>query len=217
MFLIQYILTCSSCILPLPPTLIIIVTPCTELGPLRLHGPVNYFPPRLQLWLTGILTQRRQESSDKSKMLIPTMLPSGQFLKTRGDFLHANACLDPCRAIDAWPLFYRALRLLITPARLSLLRWEWGRSRGGSHRSVSTGIFDCHIGWLCQDTALCGNEGGHFECTKRLKWAKTYHFELAGWKPARSCSTYFILLFNDYETAAVKRSLFIAKPCGLYR
>lgn len=91
----------------------------------------------------GILTQRRQESSVKPELLIPTMLPSGQFLKTRGDFLHANACLDPCRVIDAWPLLYRALRLLITPARLSLLRCEWGRSRGGSHRSVNTRIFDC--------------------------------------------------------------------------
>ena len=92
---------------------------------------------------SGILTQRRQESSVKPKLLIPTVRLSGQFLKTRGDFLHANACLDPCRGIDAWPLLSRALRLLITPARHSLLRCEWGRSRGGVHRSVNTGIFDC--------------------------------------------------------------------------
>lgn len=147
--------------------------PCTDWGPVRSHGPVNYFPLRLKLWLTDVLTQRWQESSVKSELLIPAVLPSGRFLKTRGDFLHANACLDPWRAIDAWPLLYRALRLLITPARLSLLRCEWGRSGGGAYRSVNTGIFDCRIEWLCQGTSLYSNKGGHVESTKRPKWTDT--------------------------------------------
>ncbi len=116
----------------------------------------------------GILTQRRQERSVKPKLLIPTMLPSGQFLKTRGDFLHANACLDPCRAIDAWPLLYRALRLLITPARLSLLRCEWGRSEGGSHRSVNTRIFDCRSGGSAKTLSFMATEVAILN-TKRLK------------------------------------------------
>lgn len=119
-----------------------------------LTGSVNYFPLRVKLYTVtdstlGILTPRRQESSVKPKLLIPAMHLSAEILKTRGDFPHANGALDSCRAIDAWPppyLLYRAPRLLITPARLSLLRCEWGRSGGGSHRSVNTGIFDCRSG-----------------------------------------------------------------------
>ena len=150
-------------------------TSCNDLEPLCLHGPVNYFAlrPIVTDSTLGTLIPRRQESPVKPELLIPTMLPSGQFLKTRGDSPHANASLDPCRANDTWPLLYRTLRLLITPACLSLLRCEWGRSGGGSHRSVNTGIFDCCSGGSAK--TLHGSKGGHLN--EQRGWACTVNME----------------------------------------
>lgn len=88
---------------PCCPPVLQLIHLATELGRSLFPLLLNYFLLRLKSWLTAILTQRRQQSSVKSKLLIPALLPSGQILKTCGGILHANACLDPCRAIDAWP------------------------------------------------------------------------------------------------------------------
>lgn len=151
MLVIQYNSMYSSCISPLPPSPVIIDTPCYRID--------WRYPGHIETEETGECSQ--------VQTFDPSLASFRTVLKTRGDFLHANARLDACRAIDFWPLFCRALRLLATPARLSLSRRKRGRSGGwlssiGRHRNIWLSL-----GWPCQDAPLCCC----FECRKMSKWA----------------------------------------------
>lgn len=97
------------------------------------------------------------------------MLPSGQFLKTPSDFPHANAGLDLCRAINAWPpvhrrppFLYWTLRLLITPCSSFIIEMWMGEGQGVAAIDRSTGIFDCRSRGFAK--ALV------FMTTKRATW-----------------------------------------------
>lgn len=144
----------------------------------------------------GILTRSRQEILVKPKLLIPTMVPPGLFPKTLGDFLHADAGLDPCRGIDV-------LNAKVTHNPLLVFHYwdvnEEGRGGGGWWWLSSIGQHGniwLSLVVLCQDTHLYGNEGGHFKCTNRSWRARmvNMHFlKMAGLKPARPHS---MLSFN---------------------